>query len=67
MKEEMFHELLKSIREAGSILRGGRQPSRVFALEGPDIKDIRKEYNVSREKFAVLLGVSKRTLEGWEQ
>jgi len=67
MKEEMFQELLVSIREAGSILRGERQPSRVFALEGLDIKDIRKKYNMSQEKFAVLLGVSKRTLEGWEQ
>ena len=67
MKEEMFQELLESIREAGSNLRGEREPSRVFALEDLDVKDIRKRYNMSQEKFAGLLGVSKRTLEGWEQ
>jgi putative transcriptional regulator len=39
----------------------------VFSLEELDIKAIRKRYNMSREKFAGLLGVSKRTLEGWEQ
>ena len=67
MKEEIFQELLESIREAGSILREEKAPSRVFSLEEPDIKAIRKRYNMSREKFAGLLGVSKRTLEGWEQ
>ncbi len=67
MKEEIFQELLESIREAGSILREEREPSRVFVLEELDIKEIRKRYNMSQEKFAGLLGVSKRTLEGWEQ
>ncbi len=67
MKEEIFQELLESIREAGSILREERAPSRVFELEELDIREIRKRYNMTREKFASLLGVSKRTLEGWEQ
>jgi putative transcriptional regulator len=67
MKEEIFQELLESIREAGAILREEKEPSRVFELEELDIKEIRKRYNMSREKFAGMLGVSKRTLEGWEQ
>jgi putative transcriptional regulator len=67
MKDEIFQELLESIREAGSILREEREPSRVFVIEELDIKAIRKRYNMSQEKFANLLGVSKRTLEGWEQ
>ena len=67
MKEEMFEELLESIREAGSILREEREPSRICALEDLNIKDMRKRYNMSQEKFAGLLGISKRTLEGWEQ
>ena len=67
MKEEMFQELLASIREAGSILREEREPSRAFALEDLNVKDMRKRYNMSQEKFAGLLGVSKRTVEGWEQ
>lgn len=67
MKEEIFQELLESIREAGSILREEKEPSRVFSLEEVDIKAIRKKYNMSQERFAELIGVSKRTLEGWEQ
>ncbi len=67
MKEEIFQELLESIREAGSILREEKEPSRVFSLEEVDIKAIRKRYNMSQERFAGLIGVSKRTLEGWEQ
>ena len=67
MKEEIFQELLESIREASSILREEKEPSRVFSLEEVDIKAIRKRYNMSQEKFAGLIGVSKRTLEGWEQ
>jgi putative transcriptional regulator len=67
MKEEIFQELLESIREAGSILREEREPSRVFELEELDIKEIRNKYNMSQEKFAGMLGVSKRTLAGWEQ
>jgi putative transcriptional regulator len=67
MKEEIFQELLESIREAGSILREEKEPSRVFSLEEVDIKAIRKKYNMSQERFAGLIGVSKRTLEGWEQ
>jgi len=67
MKEEIFQELLESIREAGSILREEKEPSRVFSLEEVDIKAVRKRYNMSQERFAGLIGVSKRTLEGWEQ
>ena len=67
MKEEIFQELLESLREASSILREEKEPSRVFSLEEVDIKAIRKKYNMSQERFAGLIGVSKRTLEGWEQ
>ena len=67
MKEEVFQEFLESIREAGSILREQKEPSRVYTFEEFDIKDLRKKYNMTQERFASLLGVSKRTLEGWEQ
>ena len=33
MKEEMFKELLESVREAGAIMRGEREPSRAFVVE----------------------------------
>jgi len=67
MKAELFQELLESVREAGAILRGEKEPSRAFSFEELDIKAIRRRYEMSQVKFASLLGVSKRTLEGWEQ
>ena len=67
MKAELFQELLESVREGGAILRGEKEPSRAFSFEELDIKAIRRRYEMSQVKFASLLGVSKRTLEGWEQ
>ncbi len=67
MKEEMFEELLESVRQAGAIMRGEQKPSRVFEVEAPDVKAIRATFGVSQDEFASLLGISVRTLENWEQ
>ena len=67
MKEEMFEELLESVRQAGAIMRGEMEPSRVFVVEAPDVKAIRAKLGVSQDEFASLLGISVRTLENWEQ
>lgn len=67
MKEEMFKELLESVRQAGAIMRGEMKPSRVFVVEAPDVKAIRSKLGVSQDEFASLLGISVRTLENWEQ
>jgi putative transcriptional regulator len=67
MKEEMFKELLESVRQAGAIKRGEMEPSRVFEAESPDVKSIRAKLGVSQTEFASLLGISVRTLENWEQ
>jgi putative transcriptional regulator len=67
MKEEMFKELLESVRQAGRIMRGEIQLSRVFEAETPNVKSIRAKFGVSQNEFASLLGISVRTLENWEQ
>lgn len=67
MKDEMFKELLESVRQAGAIRRGEMEPSRVFVVESPDVKAIRAKLGVSQDEFASLLGISVRTLENWEQ
>jgi putative transcriptional regulator len=67
MKDELFHELLSSIREGGRILRGEEAPSRSLELEEPDVAAIRDKHGLSQEKFAALLGISVRTLQNWEQ
>ena len=67
MDEATFQELIESVREAGSILRGERGGSRVFQAEEPDVTVIRSAYGLSQSQFAELLGISVRTLQNWEQ
>jgi putative transcriptional regulator len=67
MKDKLFEELLQSVREGGAILRGRRKPSRVFYLDEPDVKAVRKTYRLSQSKFAALMGISPATLRNWEQ
>ncbi len=67
MKPEMFKDLVKSIRQAGSILRGEMKPSRMDVYEPIDIKRIRTKLKKSQSEFAVLIGVSVATLQNWEQ
>jgi putative transcriptional regulator len=67
MKKEMFDELLESIQEMGEIVNGTKKASRSFDYPDPEVKAIRDRLGVSQEKFAILLGVSKRTVENWEQ
>ncbi len=67
MKDEMFEELVASVREGGAILRHEVAPSRQFVMEDVDIKRIRTEYQLSQGEFAALLGISVATLRNWEQ
>ena len=67
MQDELFNELIASVREGGAILRGEARPSRAFAVDGPNIKRIRANYRLSQGQFAALLGISVGTLRNWEQ
>lgn len=67
MNDDLFNELVESVREGGTILRGERSPSRQFALAEPDVKKIREQYNLSQRQFAAMLGISVKTLQNWEQ
>lgn len=67
MKEELFKELVASVREGGSILHGEVAPSRKFVVDKTDVKRIRVNYQLSQGQFAALLGISVATLQNWEQ
>lgn len=67
MKEELFNELITSMKEGGEILRGKKAPARVFVFESVDIKRIRTGYKLSQSQFSALLGISLNTLQNWEQ
>jgi putative transcriptional regulator len=50
-----------------AITKGKKKASRSFNFPDPEVKGIRENLGVSQEKFAMILGVSKRTVENWEQ
>ncbi len=63
----MFNELLESVNEAGQILKGKKKPSRRIEYPELEVKEIREKMGLTQFRFAMLIGVSKRTLENWEQ
>jgi putative transcriptional regulator len=67
VNDDLFEELVASIREAGAIRRGEKKPSRVFKIDKPDIKAIRGAMGLTQVQFAALLGISVNTLRNWEQ
>lgn len=67
MSDEHFTALLGAIAEGGAILRGEIPAARRTIIEAPDVLAIRAELKLSRSKFAQVMGVSARTIEGWEQ
>jgi putative transcriptional regulator len=56
-----------SVQEMDEILRGERQPSRVFHVDPAAIKALRETTGLSQLKFALLLDVDVGTLRNWEQ
>jgi len=67
MDQELFDELLESVKEAGQIVKGKRRPSRTFVVEALDVRNIRENLNLSQYQFAALVHVSIKTLRNWEQ
>jgi putative transcriptional regulator len=67
MKDDDFAKLVSSIREAGEIKAGHRPPSRMYEIKPPEIRMVRERLDVSQNDFAVMIGVSTRTLQNWEQ
>ena len=67
MNQKHFEELLASVRQGGRILRGETPAARTSRIVDIDVRAVRAELHLTRKNFAALLGVSERTLEGWEQ
>ena len=67
MEKKLFEELLESVKEAGQILKGKRQPARTFIVHALDVRRIRESLNLSQYQFAALVHVSVKTLRNWEQ
>jgi putative transcriptional regulator len=67
MDKSMFDELLNSVEQMDKIVKGKVKPSRQFDFPDLEVKTIREKTGLSQTRFATLIGVSKRTLENWEQ
>lgn len=68
MKKAAFNEMLQSVREAGSYLRGSRKAvARVDRISPDSIAAVRTRLGLSQTQFARALGISLDTLQNWEQ
>ena len=61
-KRDIGQELLEGVRA----IKAGEGKRRVVELS-QDVQQIRERLGLSQSAFAALLGVSKRTLQDWEQ
>ena len=64
---KFFDELMESVQQMDEIVRGERQPSREFHVDGLPVKEIRKATGLSQAKFAKAIDVHVTTLQNWEQ
>ena len=73
MRNDLFDELMQSVKEMKAIAAGRTRPSRVTRAEDlvsegiPDVAALRARFNLSQAKFAALLSISVNTLQNWEQ
>ena len=67
MDKKLFDALLASVTEMDHIAKGKKKPSRTITVAEPPVQTIRERTGLSQMQFARLIGVSKRTLENWEQ
>ena len=67
MDEKVFADLYQSVKQMDRIRKGSRKPSRVRREEDADVKSIREKTGLSQSHFALLIGVSLKTLQNWEQ
>jgi putative transcriptional regulator len=67
MNDQDFADLKLSLEEAVAISRGEMAPARTSVRETPDVRQAREKLELPRAEFARMMGVSPRTIEGWEQ
>lgn len=67
MDEKLFNELIDSVEEMDKIRRGKKHASRRTVVKEIEVAAVREQTGLSQTRFARLIGVSKRTVENWEQ
>ena len=67
MSDEMFGELVESMKQAVAISRKEMKPSRLFAYSSINVREIREKTKKSQVDFARMIGLKVGTLRNWEQ
>ena len=67
MKDDLFQELLESVKQGAEIMKGTMQPARAFESPETEVRTLREKFGLSQDKFANLVGISVGTLRNWEQ
>ena len=67
MDKELFSDLYESVKQMEQIRKGKRKPSRLLRVDEADVKSTREKTGLSQAQFALLIGVSLKTLQNWEQ
>ena len=67
MKDELFQELLESVKQGAAIVKGTLPPSRTFEFPETEVRTLREQFGLTQDKFAHLVGISVGTLRNWEQ
>ncbi len=67
MNDDDFQKLLQSVKQMGTIIKGGKPPHRKTTLTEMDVKGLRERIGLTQSDFSRMIGVSIRTLQNWEQ
>jgi putative transcriptional regulator len=67
MNDKDFQQLIKSVKQMGSIMRGEDVPHRKTVLTTIDVKALRERLDLTQAEFSRMIGVSIKTLQNWEQ
>ena len=67
MNDEDFQKLLLSVKQMGTIMRGGKLAHRRTTLTDLNVKGLRERTGLTQADFSQMIGVSIRTLQNWEQ
>jgi putative transcriptional regulator len=76
MSDEAFADLKEALGDAIAFERGKRRNLKVTRVQAPrppkamspkDIAQIRRKFNCSQAVFAMLLNISPKTVQAWEQ
>jgi putative transcriptional regulator len=60
-------DLVRGMQEAATFAEGKRTGARVHAVEVPDVRAIRRQLHMSRQRFAETYRIPLPTLKNWEQ